>query len=283
MSIDYAARYQAAREAFAARIDRAGLNAEAKHFLWYHTIDCGHALVTPGLFDYRGQWAGFGLPERFDGQTVLDAGPATGFFSFEFARRGARTSCIELPSLRALDRFPGQSLQQSLAKIERMMQSETGGGARTETELYWQMLEGPYRFCQERLGCRVERHYMTVYDAARDVLGAPEGYDWVYAGDILLHLLYPTKALAALASVCRGTLVVVEQCPGAVDDPPALLYRGGSSPEEDEVQWWLMNRACLEQILRKLGFREVREVGRHVAVMQTSGYQVERTVLHATR
>jgi predicted RNA binding protein YcfA (HicA-like mRNA interferase family) len=49
------------------------------------------------------------------------------------------------------------------------------------------------------------------------------------------------------------------------------------------VNWWQPNRACLEQLLYKLGFREVREAGRHTAIVQSSGFAVERTVLHATR
>jgi tRNA (mo5U34)-methyltransferase len=283
MPLDFEARYRAARAAFLDHVDRAGLSADAKRFLWYHTIDLGGGLITPGLFDYRDQWARFGLPERFDGQTVLDAGPANGFFSFGFAQRGARTSCFDLPSLRALDRFPGQSVEQSLVKIERMMESVSPGGRHTEEELYWLLIDGPFRFCQQRLGLDVERHYLSIYDVSRETLNAPGGFDWVYAGDILLHLLYPLKALAALASVCRGTLVVVEQCPGAPTDPPAMIYRGGSDPAEDEVNWWLMNRACLEQLLRKLGFHEVREIGRHTAVLQSTGFEVERTVLHAIR
>jgi hypothetical protein len=62
-----------------------------------------------------------------------------------------------------------------------------------------------------------------------------------------------------------------------------MLYTGGAVPAEDEVNWWQPNRACLEQLLYKLGFSEVREAGRHTAVVQSSGFAVERTVLHAIR
>jgi len=62
-----------------------------------------------------------------------------------------------------------------------------------------------------------------------------------------------------------------------------MLYTGGAVPAEDDVNWWMPNRSCLEQLLRKLGFREVREMGRHTAIVQSSGFAVERTVLHAIR
>jgi len=57
--------------------------------------------------------------------TVLDVGSATGFFAFEFERRGARVISVELPSLRDLDRFPGQDVDSSLRKIEAMIFPDT--------------------------------------------------------------------------------------------------------------------------------------------------------------
>jgi tRNA (mo5U34)-methyltransferase len=283
MPNEFETAYNARREAFLRRVKAEGLPAEIERYFWYHAIDLGDGLVTPGMFDYRSEWAQFALPEVFDGATVLDAGPATGFFSFECARRGARVSCIELPSLRELDRFPGQPVEQSLLKIERMMFAGDSTGTHSEEELYRLLLEGPYRFCEQRLGVEVERRYLNVYDVSPEALDCGEGFDWVLAGDIFVHTLYPLKALAALASVCRGTLAIVERIPGSSTDVPAMLYTGGAIPERDDVNWWLPNRACLEQLLRKLGFRDVREAGRQTAIVQNTGFAVERTVLHATR
>jgi hypothetical protein len=283
MPNEFETAYNARRQAFLQHVEAEGLPTELQRYYWYHAIDLGDGFVTPGIFDYRSEWEQFALPESFDGASVLDAGPATGFFSFECARRGARVSCIELPSLRGLDRFPGQTVEQSLLKIERMMFAGDSTGTHSEEELYRLLLEGPYRFCEQRLGVEVDRHYLNVYDVSPDALGCGDGFDWVLAGDIFVHTLYPLKALAALASVCRGTLAIVERIPGASSDVPAMLYTGGSVPAEDEVNWWQPNRACLEQLLRKLGFREVREAGHHTAIVQSSGFSVERTVLHAIR
>jgi len=283
MPNEFETAFNARRETFRRRVEAEGLPVELERYYWYHTIDLGNGLVTPGIFDYRSQWAEFALPEAFSGASVLDAGPATGFFSFECARRGARVSGIELPSLRGLDRFPGQTVEQSMRKIEHMMFADDEAGTHSEEELYRLLLEGPYRFCEQRLGVEADRHYLNVYDVSPEALGCGDGYDWVLAGDILVHTLYPMKALAALASVCRGTLAIVEKIPGTPADVPAMLYTGGAVPAEDDVNWWQPNRSCLEQLLRKLGFREVREMGRHTAVVQSSGYAVERTVLHASR
>lgn len=283
MPNEFETAFNARREAFLRRAEADGLPAELQRYFWYHTIDLGDGFVTPGLFDYRSEWAQFALPESFSGASVLDAGPATGFFSFECARRGARVSCIELPSLRGLDRFPGQTVEQSLLKIEHMLLADGSAARLSEDELYRLLIEGPYRFCEQRLGVKIDRRYLNVYDVSPDALGCGDGFDWVLAGDIFVHTLYPLKALIALASVCRGTLAIIERIPGSLADVPAMLYTGGAIPDEDDVNWWLPNRSCLEQLLQKLGFREVREAGHHTAIVQSSGFAVERTVLHAIR
>ena len=67
----------------------------------------------------RPNWPSFEFPDDMSGMDVLDIGSATGFFAFAFEKRGARVTSVELPSLSALDRFPGQSVEQSIEKIER--------------------------------------------------------------------------------------------------------------------------------------------------------------------
>src|SRR5580698_9568586 len=145
--------------------------AEVSRYYWYHTIDLGGGLITPGLYDYRETVRDFDFPKDMRGKTVLDVGSATGFFAFEFERRGARVVSVELPSLRDLDRFPGQDTESSLRKIETMAFANRGY---SERDLYWYLLEGPFRFCRERLRSRVERCYSTVYDLTVERTGVRE-------------------------------------------------------------------------------------------------------------
>src|SRR5258708_4233384 len=81
---------------------------------WYHTVDLGDGLVTPGSYDYRDALPRFGFPEDMRGMSVLDVGSATGFFAFEFERRGADVTSVELPSLAHWDRFPGETVAQTI-------------------------------------------------------------------------------------------------------------------------------------------------------------------------
>lgn len=273
--------------AFAARVGELGL-LDVSRFYWYHTIDLGNGLVTPGLYDYRTTIGDFCFPERMDGMTVLDVGSATGFFAFEFERRGARVISTELPSLRNLDRFPGQDVENSIRKIERMifpdgLDLESMRRGDTAQELHRCLLDGPFRFCQRQLGSSVERYYSTVYDLSAENAGVPAGFDLVFVGDVLVHTLYPLKALAAIAPLCRGELVFAQMLPEGPQEPPAMVYVGGGDPEEDHISWWLPNKSCLIEMLTKLGFGSVEEVGWHSGVLRPGGHPFRRIILRARK
>ena len=257
-------------------------------YYWYHTIDLPHGLVTPGLYDFRGTVQPFRFPEDMRGATVLDVGSATGFFAFEFERRGARVVSVELPSLEALDRFPGQSPEQAIGKIGQMIAPREVAGLdgyvkpHTAEELYFYLLKGPFEFCRGLLASKVERCYASVYDLSPALLGTAS-FDYVFMGDILLHTLNPLQALAAVAPLCRNTLILSQVMPEAADGKPAMLYVGGDEPASDEVSWWWPNQPCLVQLLKKLGFRDVFEAGTNSGCLRPSGFAFARPILHAVR
>ncbi|HUP03165.1 MAG TPA: methyltransferase domain-containing protein [Bryobacteraceae bacterium] len=270
--------YQRDVAEFARRTRELGLDGLDGYY-WYHTMDLPHGLVTPGQYDFRRSLPCFPFPSDMRGMRVLDVGSATGYFAFEFERRGAAVVSVELPSLYSLDRFPGQDVEHSIARIQKMM----GGADRPDAaQLYLRLLEGPFQFCHKLLSSRVERCYSTVYDlSSANTGGRP--FDLVFMGDILLHTLHPLQALAAVAPLCRGELIIAQVMPESADGRPAMHYVGGDSLESDEVSWWWPNQACLEQLLRKLGFRQVAAAGSHAGLLRPSGYPFERAILRALK
>ena len=283
----FAADFLIAVDQFNQRALSLGFDGIDKYY-WYHTIDLPHGLVTPGLYDFRRTVPAFQFPQDMRGATVLDVGSATGFFAFEFERRGARVVSVELPSLQALDRFPGQSPEQAIGKIGQMIAPRNVAGLDgyvkpyTAEELYFYLLKGPFEFCQGLLGSKVERCYASVYDLSPALLGV-SGFDCVFLGDILLHTLNPLQALAAVAPLCRKTLILSQVMPVVAGGKPAMLYVGGDEPASDEVSWWWPNQPCLVQLLKKLGFRDVVEVGTNSGRLRPSGFAFERPILHAVR
>ena len=260
---------------------------DIENYYWYHTVELPDGLVTPGLYDLREALQNFSFPTDMRGMSVLDVGTATGFFAFEFARRGAQVTAVDLPSLYVLDRFPGQDIEHTLEKIGEMIVPKSLGTVRSYVrkysaeQLYFYLLEGPFEFCRKLLNAPVERHLSTIYDLSEARLG--RRFDLVFLGDILLHTLNPLEALAAVAPLCQGTLVLSQNVPEEPNERPAMLYVGGDRPDSDEVSWWLPNKSCLVQLLKKLGFRDVHEIGRNAGVLRPSGYAYDRTILRAVR
>ncbi len=56
---------------------------------WYHTIDLGNGVITPGEGDTPDRIPRLGMPGDLSGLTVLDIGAWDGAYSFEAERRGA--------------------------------------------------------------------------------------------------------------------------------------------------------------------------------------------------
>ena len=272
-----------AAEQFKQKAERLGYR-DIRDYYWYHTVELPGGLTTPGQYDFRQTLPVFPFPPDMRGMRVLDIGSATGFFAFEFARRGAHVISVELPSLSALDRFPGQDIEQILESLRRMMgprSAVAGVEARyTADEMYFYLLEGPFEFCRKLLGLTIERCYSTVYELTESKIGGR--VDLAFMGDILLHTLNPLQALAAVAPLTR-TLVLSQMVPEESSEKPSMAYVGGDSLESDDVCWWLPNQACLTSLLKKLGFPRVTHAGDHTGVMRPSGYVYRRPILLAER
>jgi len=275
--------------AFARRCAELGLRPDPLSF-WYHTVDLGDGLVTPGSFDYRAAIAEFGLPASMAGMTALDVGSATGFFAFELERRGAAVTSIELPALSQWDCFPGESTSGIIGKIRERLpyhsilpREEIAETFRTmsEKELYRVLLDGPFHFCRERLGSRVERVYCTVYELGQALTG--RHFDLVMLSDILIHTVDPLGALASAAGMCGGELIVADDIIGAEDDPPALRYVGGASANADMAEWWRPNVAWFRQILTRLGFADIAVGAPFVGRIRPGGETLQKRIIHARR
>src|SRR5690606_5527832 len=86
--------------------DRQAVEARMKQLSWYHTIDLGDGLFTPGAYDHRPYLGAYGLPKSLAGCTALDIGAASGYFTFELEQRGAQVTSTELPQWMAHDFGP---------------------------------------------------------------------------------------------------------------------------------------------------------------------------------
>ncbi|MBN9118331.1 MAG: hypothetical protein J0I06_04075 [Planctomycetes bacterium] len=266
--------YQRQTDAFDARCRELGLTGLDDHY-WYHSVDLGDGLITPGDYDYRAQVHSFGFPADLGGKRVLDVGSATGFFAFEFERRGAEVVSVELPSLDRWDMLAAE-------REDIVREIAAAHNAPSPVAGYDRHLDGPFLFCHARLRSKVKRCYSSVYDLTLAKLGG-EKFDLVYAGDLLMHLFSPLKALDVLSGLCRGALMTTIELPfsGGPTDQPLMSFRGLLNGTEGRT-WWMLNRASVEHLLRRMGFTTVGVAGRYSGIVRQAWVPYWREVIRGT-
>ena len=225
---------------------------------WYHTIDLGDGVVTPGIFDHRQLLHHYGLPEDMTGLSVLDAGAANGFFSFEFERRGAsRVVAVDIPT----------SKQDMVVSVDDAFRAE-------HDHDFDSFDADKFRLAQRRLGSKVERRELDIYDLSPETVGM---FDIVFCGSVLMHLSDPFRALRALRSVCRKQLIINSNV------LPYTPNEGATAQfMHPEVMFcfWIPTLECLRKQVAATGC-EARSGGYFTLVHQLEGHEILHGVVHA--
>lgn len=210
-------------------------------FSWYHTVDLGDGVLTPGQYDHRDVLGEYGIPDDLAGKTVLDVGPAHGFFAFELERRGAaRVATLELPSWSAHD-----GSHQLRTTFEE-------SGADQDHETY---LHDTLRFAIEARGSRVEQRFGNVYDLDPATDGT---FDVVFCASMLVHITDPLRALYAIRSVTTDHALIATTIDASRwrRSTPRAAFFG----RLDGQTFWAPNMACLEAWALAAGFARVERV-----------------------
>jgi tRNA (mo5U34)-methyltransferase len=67
----------------------------AQHPWWYHRFEIYPGVVTPGVYDPSGLLAALKLPADLTGKTILELGPADGYFTKQLDMRGADVTAMD--------------------------------------------------------------------------------------------------------------------------------------------------------------------------------------------
>jgi tRNA (mo5U34)-methyltransferase len=198
---------------------------------WFHTIDLGDGIVTPGRDESARKLSWIGLPGDLRGRSVLDVGAWDGFFSFEAERRGAaRVVAVDAPAWREPAWGPG------------------GYGTKAGFEL-----------ARRALASSVEDRELELEDISPATVGR---FDVVLFLGVLYHLKHPWPVLERVASVCDGLLIVETHADLLDVRRPAMALYPGSEVAGDASNWWGPNVAALKAMLREEGFARVDVVHR---------------------
>jgi tRNA (mo5U34)-methyltransferase len=215
------------------------LATRIKAIEWYHTLDLGNGLVTPGFYDHRPILERYGLPQRLDGLRVLDIAAFDGFWSFEFERRGAaEVVALDIASAAELDLAPRVRAAMTEAQLNRSF----GAG---------------FQLAHAHYGSKVRHVHCNVYGMKPADLGR---FDLVHCGDLLLHLRDPLLALTRIREMTKGQALISDCIFPDLDrhDGAVAQYDGGVN---DNI-WWRLGANALSRMIRDAGFDKVEEVSR---------------------
>jgi tRNA (mo5U34)-methyltransferase len=192
---------------------------------WFHSIDLGGGVLTKGgkSVDTIRREADIAFRYGVEGKSVLDLGAWDGAFSFEAERRGAMRVV-------ACDHFcwvgagPGKKAAFDLAK--------------------------------RSLGSKVEEKISTIEQLDVSDLGM---FDVVLFMGILYHLKNPLLGLERAAALTHDLIVVETVVSLNLSDKPAMVFFLGAELYDDETNWWAPNVACVEAMLKAVGFKTIEE------------------------
>jgi tRNA (mo5U34)-methyltransferase len=199
---------------------------------WYHTFEFPGGIVTDGIYDHRSVMGKLPFPESLEGKRCLDLAACNGLFSFEMARRGGEVVSLDVDDESKWD-------WQGVAPASDPMRVD-GKGLATQG----------FEAARDAYGLDVERVEMSLYDVSPERLGT---FDFVFIGNVLLHLSDPAGALRAARSVTAGRLLSLEVVSLTLTltrprTPCATLY------EFDQARWWTPNVKAHRRLLRAAGF-----------------------------
>lgn len=210
---------------------------------WYHTLDLGHGVSTPGFVDNRSQVNEIGLPPSLSGKRVLDIGTFDGFWAFEMERRGAdEVVAFDLDSLEQMDirpKFREQFVQEAIR--ER-------GTAK---------LGQAFALAKDILGSKVERKICNLYEISPEVAGT---FDVVHCSDVIPHIRDPQLAIENIFSVTQGFAILGSAFDPELDELGQPLMR--VCPSGGDFVWWWYSSQSLKLMMELAGFQRVEEVNR---------------------
>jgi tRNA (mo5U34)-methyltransferase len=227
---------------------------------WFHSIDLGHGVVTPGETPpeaHAGLLALMRWPD-LRGKTVLDIGAYDGFYSFEAERRGAARVV-------ALDHYMWSFDVADVYRYwDRCRQEGVVPRPYHEVPELWRPDELPGRrgfdTAHEILGSSVEAIVGDFTTMDLDALGT---FDVVLYLGVLYHMEDPVGALRRVARVTRQQAIVETEAIHVAEhaDRPLWEFFPTNELNHDVSNWWAPNLAALLGLCSSAGFVNAEVLG----------------------
>lgn len=203
------------------------LKREVDGIDWWHTIDLGQGVVTPGKNNTPERLSRIHMPDDLSGKTVLDMGAWDGFYSFEAERRGA-------------DR---------VVAADYYVWSGQDWGSKSG-----------FNLARKALDSKVEDVHVEVMDLSTDTVGGP--FDLVLFLGVLYHVRYPLRVLENVAAVTKDHLILETVVDMVGTSRPVMAFYPDRELMGDPTNWWGPNPAAVIAMLKNVGFKRVEIVWR---------------------
>ncbi|MFM8862872.1 MAG: hypothetical protein ACKOIA_10545, partial [Acidimicrobiia bacterium] len=224
---------------------------------WWHSIDLGDGVVTPG-HKYPAliaqEWEDLDLPP-LTGKSVLDIGAWDGYFSFTSERMGA-------DRVVAVDDWKWALRSDVFAELRRQLVASGRSDPRLrDRDELWDRegLPGKVGFdlCHRHLSSGVQTIVANYMDLDPDEVGS---FDVVLYLGVLYHEPNPLASLECVRALTRGVAVVETSAlfvPGGEDLALAEFYPSGEL-NDDITNWWSPNARAACGMARAAGFSRTR-------------------------
>ncbi len=228
------------------------LRARVNAIPWYHSIDLGDGVVTPGD-SLTAPLTGRELPD-FTERSVLDIGAWDGYYSFLAEREGASRVV-------ALDHYVwGVDFGARQAYWEACRARGVLPDPQRDTTDFWRPENLPGRrgfdLAHAALGSRVEA---VVGDFMKMPSGSIGTFDVVMFLGVLYHLEEPLTGLRRVRELTNEVAVVETEAIELIGYPEQelLLFLPGDEIGGDFTNWYVPTLPALHAMCRAAGFRRV--------------------------
>jgi SAM-dependent methyltransferase len=202
---------------------------------FYHTMELpGHGVIEGRDWDLRGGVDEYLGKVDFDGQRVLEIGPASGFLTFEIEKRGADVVSVEVTAEHGWDfvPYPAQKLEEVFGPRRIVMQQ----------------LKNSYWFSRAALHSKARVYYGDVYNLPA-ALGQ---FDIAVMGSVLLHCRDPLRIVEQCGKMARTVIITDMFYPDLEGTPVCRL-----APSAQNFlwhTWWHFSTQFFTQFLAVMGF-----------------------------
>ena len=221
--------------------ERQSLQDRVNALTWFHQIEFSNGLLSPGVvkIETLRKQANAYFADGIAGKSVLDIGCWDGYNSIEAARRGA-ARVLATDHYAWSDRCTGDRRAFDLARAH--------------------------------LAPAIEVMDIDLPDLTVERVGT---FDVVLFTGVFYHLRHPLLALERLAPLAKETFILETHLDARWMRRPAMIFYPNSELGNDPTNWWGPNPACIEAMLRDVGFSRIR-YARNPAARS-------RGIFHATR